>query len=142
MKRGFTLIEMLITISVIAILMGASITGITTMTKKASLDNAVRQLESDLYLAKQKAMSNGSSCRLTCGTDRYVVEVLDIISDHYSLIKNTALGQSLAFKNRCTFTFSSNGFPVPGYFGTATVQSADGRDKKVVVSSVGRIRIE
>ncbi len=38
--------------------------------------------------------------------------------------------------------FASDGYPVPGFFGTLAVSKNSSAPKKVVISSVGRIRIE
>lgn len=40
------------------------------------------------------------------------------------------------------FCFSSSGFPTPGGFGTQVFATSFGKKKKIIVSSLGRIRIE
>jgi prepilin-type N-terminal cleavage/methylation domain-containing protein len=142
MRKGFTLIELLITIAIIATVMQISFAGLSVLSRSVSLSSSATQLEGNLYMVKQKAVSIGNSCRMTCSSGEYIIEVFDARSGTFSEIKRAVLGNGLNFKNSFTFLFSSNGFPVPGYFGTATIQDSAGRSKKVVVSSVGRIRTE
>ena len=40
------------------------------------------------------------------------------------------------------FKFSATGFPVPGGSGTEILEGRNGFNRKVIVSSVGRVRIE
>jgi len=141
-KNGFTLIELLITIAIIAVVMQISFASLSVLSRSVYLNSSASQLEGDLYLAKQKAVSTGDLCRLSCFSGEYKVEALDAKSGLFYQIKRNVLGKGLNFKSGLTFLFSSNGFPVPGYFGTAAIQDGSGKIKKVVVSSVGRIRIE
>jgi hypothetical protein len=48
----------------------------------------------------------------------------------------------IKFKRTCDIGFSASGFPPPGKSGTLILEDAGGRTKKVVVSSLGRVRLE
>jgi type II secretory pathway pseudopilin PulG len=52
------------------------------------------------------------------------------------------LPQGISIAAAHVFSFASSGFPLPGGSGTLTLQNSAGERKNVVVSSVGRVRVE
>ena len=100
-RRGFTLVEMLVVISVCGLLLSFSFSSLSKFKKSVGFEASARQLASDLRRTQSQAMSR-----------------------HESLSQGR-------------FTFSSSGFPPPGGSGTEVIGH-----RKVIVSSVGRVRIE
>lgn len=56
-RRGFTLIEILISIAIIFLLTGLTLTGYGAFNKKQTVKSAAHQLAGDLRLVQQKAVS-------------------------------------------------------------------------------------
>lgn len=75
-RHGFTLLEMIIVISIVSILMATALPGFTLMTKNTRLSNSVNELAASLYFARSEALKRGarvvvckSSNGAACTTD-------------------------------------------------------------------------
>ena len=65
-KRGFTLIELMVVISIIALLVGLSIAGYSNFNKTQTLQAAAKDLKNNLRLAQNKALAQEKPTTCTC----------------------------------------------------------------------------
>lgn len=74
-EKGFTLIEILIVLSVIAILLVVANSMFSSFARNRNLKEAAGALMSDIKLAKQKAMSEGVAYTITINNeDSYTLQ--------------------------------------------------------------------
>lgn len=98
MKRGFTLVELFIVISVLGILVGLTVATVGGLRRQLTLEDAANTFSQDLQTCRTKALSWGDNCRvrfLNAGT--YVVERKT--STGYTVLLTRTLPSSLAFSN-------------------------------------------
>ncbi len=105
-RSGFTLIEILVVISIMALLLAFAVPSLSIFNAKTRLNISASNLASDLRCLQIKALS-----------------------------KHTTLN----YKN---IAFSPSGNPSVGGSGTVVLSNKFQQQKKVVVSSSGRIRID
>ncbi|OGC03365.1 hypothetical protein A2276_00390 [candidate division WOR-1 bacterium RIFOXYA12_FULL_43_27] len=129
-SRGFTLLEILIVLSLIAALFGFSYLSFSGYTDSARLNAASKLIVADLRLAQNNASSERQS---------YVV-AFDGGSYTINSQKTVKLPQGITAAPY-TFIFSPSGAPPPGGSGTL-VLSGKKHSRKIIVSSEGRIRVE
>jgi prepilin-type N-terminal cleavage/methylation domain-containing protein len=105
-RKGFSLIELLVVMSISGLLLFLSFPALSAFKDRLSLETRARQLAFTLRKAQSLAISRGET---------------------------QIVGR---------FKFSKTGSPLPGGFGTEKITSPGGRTKKVIVSPLGRVRIE
>ena len=84
-RRGFSLIELMLTMAVAATLMAIAVPAMNAMSDATKLSTAAQQLERELQTARMKAVSNNTPLRLrtNCPAAGYfrIVELLGTASD-------------------------------------------------------------
>jgi prepilin-type N-terminal cleavage/methylation domain-containing protein len=121
-KSGFSLIELVVVISIVGILLTVAIPITNYFAQHFALDSSARLVASDLR--KEQRLSS-----------------LEHTERSYDPTK-AALPGGITLLAAKIIKFSASGFPSFGGVGTITLQNRFGEVKKVVVSSVGRVRIE
>lgn len=121
-KSGFTLIELLIVVGILGILTSFSFPTLFGFRDKICLDAYSRLAASQIRNTQGLAMAKSE----TCGWK----------ASYLSLPGNISVLAGREFK------FSSSGFPQVGKTGTETLKIKSGRIRKIILSSVGRVRIE
>lgn len=167
-KSGFTLIDLMITLGIVAILLAMAIPDIKSWLSNYRLNIAARDIALSMQLAKMKAISINNYVSISFinvnigGTTYdyalYVDQDKDLeYDDGEQAIKNVKLsdykgvsfdtsvrGDGVTFANNC-LAFDSMGLPKnkTGGFGAGSIylENTRNKGKKVVVSSVGRISI-
>ena len=78
-SRGFSLLELSMSVLVILIVAGIAIPKIATVTKDVRLANDIRSISAQVYLARMRAASAGARSRLNFNTtaNSYQIEVLN-----------------------------------------------------------------
>ena len=140
MKKGFTLIEVLFVIFTISILTGISYFGFTSIKYSMDVHYSARQVFSDLRSAQNMAKTIHYPHQVVFyrGSNKY--QIINLDDD--IIVKNETVAGTVWFSGKETFIFSSSGNPVVGGSGTLFIKNLKGKQRKVVVSSSGRIRIE
>ena len=72
-KRGFTLVELMIVIAVIAIISAIAAPNFTTYMAQRRLNGAARMVMSDLMAARQKAVTQNNQFRVIFSGNQYTI---------------------------------------------------------------------
>ena len=142
MKKGFSLIELILVISVISAVLCFSIEQIRPLKESLAVRTFAQQLLGDLNFIKLRSIQRGTVYELNCVKDSYTISYFDNNTGCLIKERSEPLNNSISIEKPVNFRFSNSGFPCPGYIGTVQIRSLTGKTSKVVVSSVGRIRIE
>jgi prepilin-type N-terminal cleavage/methylation domain-containing protein len=145
-KHGFTLIEVLVAISLFAVLAGVAIPNLLALNPRVQLASAANQVSGDLQLSRMRAIAQKKKFRVTftASTGNYLVERKPDCSC-------AACGYSAAGPQRelpkGIVVSSVNANPVFNCVGTAgsgtiTLINSRGATKSITVDSVGRIKIQ
>ncbi|MEE9346268.1 MAG: GspH/FimT family pseudopilin [Methylococcales bacterium] len=160
--HGFTLIELITTLSVAAIILTVGVPGFQTMVQNNRLTTDINRLITDLNLARMEAIKRGQDVtickRNTAGTDCDDANTWDlgwivfsdpdrdgVVDAGEEIIRVTAeldTGISLTY-GKDQVTYDSQGFSY-GFAGSFVMSDARGSDyaKTRVISNAGRIRID
>jgi prepilin-type N-terminal cleavage/methylation domain-containing protein len=137
MRKGFTLIEVLIVLVILSFLMAMSVVSFKRFTTSLEYSSSVNQVLSDVKLTQQIACTSSQTCRIEFKAGK----------NEYSIMKGTCLyrsvtaGKSTRFYGKSYISFAPSGNTDVGGSGTV-VLGMQPTAKKIVVSSRGRIRVE
>lgn len=154
--RGFTLLELLLVVSVLGILSGIVSLHLAPLFSRAYLSTGARQIATDLQLVRMKAIAQNRRFRVTFrpGTHDYIVEKDEggtwqrqVLHGHYAELSESAL---VALPSGVNITAVNSGgdvvFVPRGHVDggiTITLGSAHAEGtKRVIVNLAGRVRIE
>jgi len=137
-NKGFTLVEMMVVIGIVAILALITVPNIISWRPKAALSGAARILKADLGLAKSRAIRDNANVTVTFDT---VNEEYRIVDNNGTTIKfrrltssniggTTFAGDTVTFDRRGRST-SSGDIDLTNTSGTV----------KIVISLLGRIQV-
>lgn len=141
---GFTIIELLVTIGVAALVMATAVPAFMSLLPTINLSSAARQVAADLQFARVKAVSQSVRYRLSFvgaipGATTYVVQndssgAFATETGPFALPPGTsvsALTATSEFQPRGTVNATS----------TITLQNGNGQTRAVQVALVGRVTI-
>ena len=72
-QRGFTMVELMITIAIGAILVSLAAPSFRSYSAKKKVEGAVAELANDIQFARSEAVSRNAAVRVTFGTNCYVI---------------------------------------------------------------------
>ena len=142
---GFSLLELMVVLSLVAILGGISVISQQAMRPALDLSMAARQVAIDLKVARMRAVTDNANYRVAFvdgGTtyqhqrkngDGYVDDGIPI-----------ALPRGIVIAE-CTATDNAISFRPRGHaatFGTVTIRNGKGDLRKVVVDIAGQVRVQ
>ena len=164
-KSGFTLIEMIVVIAIMAIMLGIAVPAFLGMTPRSSLKTAARDIISNLQLARVEALRGRTTWAVQFDTDNARYRILDddgtddtwnTTDDHvfktvnFSDYRDVSYGSAQGARPDCSdppdgvsfsanrVTFKSDGSSESG---TVYIQNADGDTFAVgSLSAAGRIK--
>ncbi len=146
---GFTLIEIIVVLSIVGILVAVSIPVFLHVIQISRLNSEAQNIAVELRLAQEMAGTKKTTYRITFRSKSIFYETAKIQVENYSYfkgkfinVKTIELPKKFDFKNDKAISFSSSGSPPPGGSGTVVLKDSGGREKRIIVSSIGRIRIE
>lgn len=140
-SKGFTMIELIVTLAVLAILIGIAIPSYNSLMPRYRLNGAARQVATDLMKARMQAVKLSTNVTVTFNgtTDSYTISNTSSggsysetfnIKTHYSGVELSSTGTP-EFHPRGTLT---NANPV-----TVTLTNSSG-SKQVEVNIAGRVK--
>ena len=150
-QSGFTLMELMITIAIIAILSGIAIPNAINWRNNAQVSSAARGLYSDLQSARSMAVKENRECTVTfntSGSGSYTISIENgdktVNFSSYGAVEISALKDSESEEqDQFEITFHSNGFPFnDGVLSGVSVDLRGATNKRVVLTPAGSLRIE
>lgn len=148
MKRGFTLVELMIVIAVIAIISAIAAPNFTTYMAQRRLNGAARMVMSDLMAARQKAVSMNQNVKVSF-VSNHSYEIWNDANNNGTVADNEGEDvvrdihpdyYDVTFSSNTSPEFRPNGTVVAATNGTVTLSNAT-ESKQVITSSAGRVRI-
>lgn len=121
-SRGFTALELLITVSLISILFTLALPSLAAFKGRLYLKCLATEITNELRRTQIKAMISGGP--VVWGVNQRL------------------LPPEIFIVNNKIFKYASSGNCLPGGSGTLNVSNRYCQTKKIVVSSVGRVRVE
>lgn len=151
--RGFTLIELMITITVLAIALSIAIPGFRTWVINAEIRNAAESIQNGLQRARAEAVARNTNVEFVLGPGTsWVVRVSggDDIDDRSSNDGSKSAEADVDPAGATTVTFSNMGIIVPNAGAPApakideidiTSSSSGGHPLRITIGAGGRIRM-
>jgi len=145
-RSGFTLLELLVAVSLASVLTGAALLGYQRMLASWRLDAAARQIVMDLKLARARAILDSATHRVRFAVPggSYQHERQRPSGAYEASGPPTALPADVEVA-ACTAAGSGISFRPRGYaaaFGTVALRNRDGQMRSVVVDIMGRMRVQ
>jgi len=151
-QAGFTLMELMVVIAIIAILSGIAIPNAITWRNNAQVSSAARGLYSDLQSARSMAVKENRECTIsfdTSGKGSYTISMAGkgdktVNFSSYGAVEMSGLrGSGGDVKSSFEITFRSTGFPFnEGVLRGVSVDLKGATDRRVVLTPAGNVRIE
>jgi prepilin-type N-terminal cleavage/methylation domain-containing protein len=144
-RRGFTIVEMMITIAVIGVLASLSFFTVQAIMPGYRLNGAIRMVRGDLYNAKMLAAKKNRQYKVVFTANGYKLQRGTSNVGAFSL-DQVELSKTFSDYPHVTVKASATADPVFSPRGTAsgvtiTLQSSDGDEKTITISIAGRIKI-
>jgi type IV fimbrial biogenesis protein FimT len=147
---GFTLLELLCALGVLSLLLAVALPRVSATLPALALDQAARQISSELGLARVEAINRNTRSRtiFDLAASRYSVE-LESEGRFESEGAARALPSGVSFDSaastrvsggRISITFVPRGNTVDN--ATVAITTAGGGVRRVIVSGAGRVRIQ
>ncbi|MBN2058206.1 MAG: prepilin-type N-terminal cleavage/methylation domain-containing protein [Candidatus Saganbacteria bacterium] len=121
-QPGFTLIELVVVLSLVGLLSIVSLRPLHGWLSQVNLTAAAHLIAAELQALRSEAAA---------GHETKVFEPAAL-----------ALPKGIRLSGSQQLSFSATGFPPPGGSGTLIAENSYGKQKKVILSSSGRVRIE
>lgn len=145
-SRGFTLLELIVALGLIAVLTGTALLGYRQMLAGWRLNAAARQVVMDLKLARARAIldSTAHRVRFPVPGSTYQHERQQPSGTYVAVGPATNLPSDITVVG-CTGAGSGISFRPRGHaaaFGTITLRNGGGDQRAIVVDIVGRTRVQ
>ena len=150
-KSGFTIIELLMVLAIIAVVSAITVPSIISWRNSAKLRGAAGNLKGDLEMAKVNAIKHNNFVAIRFDDKAYEVFV-DTSGDGNrdageALLKTRALPAGVIFDlSHPQWTFAGNVTKFNGRGtadnGTAILANVQGQERRIRISTLGRIRVE
>jgi prepilin-type N-terminal cleavage/methylation domain-containing protein len=138
MRRGFTLIELALVLSIIAVTLGIALPRLGTLRDSLAVQHAAQTIISAHQRARIMAIARHQAAQLTVAQDRLVIQLRGATAKAWEAAGPAALGVSLEGPAR-TMTFSPVGMSM-GLSNATFRLSRGAATRTVVVSRLGRVR--
>lgn len=144
-QDGFTLVEILVALTIIGILSAIAIPNWSTLLPTHALNGASRQVQSELHKTKSRAVAENTKFRLVFSTTSYSYSIERYSGTSYQATgenKPLPTGITLASTSDTTLGFTSRGTSIDSADKTVKLCNNKSAGKNVVLSDLGRIRID
>jgi type IV fimbrial biogenesis protein FimU len=133
--RGFSLIELMITLALFSILCLAAIPAFLRFAENGNLKSATRDITTDIAIMKETAMNRGVDCQIAFNTG---ANNFTLTTPDGNQVKTPAsFSQDIVITNAIpTMTFQPRGTATPP--GTITLQNNRGSTATITVNITGR----
>lgn len=162
-QRGFTLVEIMVTIALLAIITSLAVPSWTQIRVRNALRAATNDFTSSLYLARAEAVrlntrvtvcpsDDGANCTNTAFTQGWIVKTGTSDNEATQVILQDILPHEMVRMDatdatRRVFTFLPNGRPAANFAGATVQVCPDNTEfnpltRQLVMNRPGRIRLE
>jgi len=156
-NAGFTLMEALVVIAIVAVLAAIAIPNWLSWRRNAKINGAATNLRGDMEMAKNRAIKENALIVIAfnTGTNSYQIFIDDgagtpANAKNYSLdageqiIKSQQLAPGVSLAINSGFAGNSTGFNPRGTAGkTGTLKiSSGGKERKIILSTLGRVTLQ
>jgi len=144
-KKGVSLIELLIVISIIAVMGGIAAPSFFSYQRTLRLRSASRQLASDIRFARQLAISKNTSHRLCFNGTTSQYDIYQNNACNGTKVKTVDLAQAYTGVTRtggAALTFNPVGAVTPADTEFTLTQTDISIPKKVTVTGAGNVKIQ
>jgi len=158
-ENGFTFYELLVAISIIAILSAIAMPNIISRRSQAKLGSALNNLKGDLQTAKLRALRENALVVVLFTANGYTIFLDNGVSAgnwnpdaDEELVRNVQLPAGINIDLPTTFDppnnrtrFNGRGLPDPatlagaGLTGAVTIQDSNGSQRQIAINRLGRI---
>jgi prepilin-type N-terminal cleavage/methylation domain-containing protein len=141
-RSGYTLLELLIVIGLVGILIFAiSLPQIGSFIDAFNLQLCVHQTRQHILTAQRLAIARQTTVYLKC-VPRTLLFPAQILLIQGTSVSKRFFSGGITFSGHLVFSFSDSGFVLPGGSGTLIISNHRNQMKKLIVSSLGAVRIE
>ena len=137
-EQGFSIVDLLTVIAIIAILATIALPSMTQEMAKYRLNGAARQLAGDLMAARMRAVAQNRSVKVSVLDDQVYKVCDDLCVGGPKTINIRDSYKDMTITSTKDITFSSRGSASPG---TIDVSNSKGK-KSITVAITGRVKIE
>jgi len=149
---GFTVVELIVTIGIIAIISAMALPNMGGVIKEYKLRNAARQMVSSLQRVKLRAIKENRDAQIKlqqdAGTGLFYYELFIDANDNDTVDAGEAfervdLDENLTISSNFAndiFGFTSRGMPSDGN-GTITIKLNENRKVEIAINAVGNVRV-
>ncbi len=154
-RAGFTLLELIVVIAIIAIIAGIGIPNLITWRNNVKIKGAINNLRGDMELAKMKAIRENAYVVVQFASDEYTIFVDDGEGGATAGDWSRTGGELLVVNRQLagvtidlgSTTFNSNrtrfdGRGLPGNLGTVVITDSIGNQRQISLSLVGRLNVQ
>lgn len=145
---GFSLMELMVTIGIIAILAAIAVPNAVTWRNNSQFNAAVREVKSAIEGARMAAIRSNLQSNVTFNNTNVFTTQTQSIQNWgvtAGTVVNHQMQQGISIDSNFggnQLTFNNRGMPVGGIAGTVTVQNASGLARRIVVTMVGSSSIQ
>lgn len=155
-QRGFTMIEMMVAVAILAVTVSAAVPGFTQFVANTQIRSATESVRNGIQLARAEAVKRNAQVRFTLQTDTSwvigcttpVVDVCPAVIQSKTANESAAKSIALTMVGSKEITFTNLGTvtPAAGQLSVInvdhkTLSAADTRDLRVMVGAGGSVRM-
>jgi type IV fimbrial biogenesis protein FimT len=158
-QNGFTIYELLVVISLFAILSAIAAPNMISWRSQAKLRGSVNNIKGDLQVARLRAIRENALVAVVFTANGYTIFLDNGVNDgdwnldaDEALVRNRQLPAGVTIALPTSFDppddrtrFDGRGFPDPatltgaGLTGTVTIQGSNGSQRQITINRLGRI---
>ena len=106
MPRGYTLVELIVTIAIIAIMMAAAVPAVNGYLRRHASQHAADELYGDIQLARMRAARNNQRCQIQFNVPAANQYTLIDVDNNGTVIGNFKTGDLTRFRGNISFAGS------------------------------------
>ncbi|MCK4766479.1 MAG: prepilin-type N-terminal cleavage/methylation domain-containing protein [Candidatus Aminicenantes bacterium] len=134
--KGFTVIELLVSVSIFALIIALGVPGFKAFFKKVELTNALRTVTSAISSARYKAVEDNRSVKMCLENNKLVLKEKQ--DGDWESIKDFDPGEEIELSMNSAPIFYPEGYIVPL---CSILVSGESADYKITISFAGRVKV-